>query len=384
MPTYNDVIDEYVVVCATPFLGLTLVVSEAAVGTSFVAPVETNVIVEEAEVTSTIEGLAFLPNSSTANLTSSAYPSIDIIRVQSDSVHATSAALYTVDVVVIEEAEVTSSAVTSDPSSYLASTANATSTTFNMLEATQAVSSTAMAMSTANNGIHEISISSADVSSTTLLHTIAKKIVQETAEVTGNAFPSSNILELLSSSAELLSSLRAQTVAYTYSVSTAHATSEIWFRNPDSIAWVMNTETTAGSWYDNFDFESLTQANDVVFAVDDSGLYILDGADDDGDDIEGSMKTGLMDFGTQYTKRVDSLYFAYNSNGQVHIDVEVSDHPGQKVTYSLEPRSEIASVNTRVVLGKGLSGRYWRFTIKGESFKIDNHYADIAVSQRRI
>lgn len=168
---------------------------------------------------------------------------------------------------------------------------------------------------------------------------------------------------------------------------TAAADSSAVFKNPSSKAFVMNTETTAGSMYDNFDFDSVVQTPYGELAVGVDGIYMLSGDTDDGEQIRATIKTGFVDFGIPQTKRVDAVYFGYTSNGRLVLDVETYGSGHAPATYLLEQRLAEAPRNSRVQVGKGLSGRYWRFTIRnelGSSFDIASSTIDVAASTRRV
>lgn len=167
----------------------------------------------------------------------------------------------------------------------------------------------------------------------------------------------------------------------------AEASADVWYKDPNRVAWVMNTETTAASWYDNFDFESIAQTPEKVLAVGPDGLYELEGDTDSGEQIDAHVQSGFSDFGTPQTKRVDAMYFGYTSSGRVSVTAETYESGHPPFTYYLEQRLAEAPRNTRVQLGKGLRGRYWRMTFRnadGADFEVHDATVDIAISSRRV
>jgi hypothetical protein len=163
--------------------------------------------------------------------------------------------------------------------------------------------------------------------------------------------------------------------------------SGVWYKDPGRVAWLMNTETTAVSWYDNFDFESIAQPPGKVLAVGPDGLYELVGDTDSGEQIDAFTVSGFTDFGSQATKRVDAMYFGYTSDGILSTTVETPESGHPPSVYLLEQRDASAPRNSRVVVAKGLFGRYWRMTIRnvgGADFEIHDANVDIAVSTRRV
>ena len=169
--------------------------------------------------------------------------------------------------------------------------------------------------------------------------------------------------------------------------SSAEATSDVWFKDPTSKAWVMNTETTAMGWYDNFSFESIVSWKGRELAVGPDGIHELAGDTDNGEKIDSLVESGFTDFGVAQTKRLDNMYFGYTSDGQIAVQTEVYESGSPPSTYLLEERDANAPRNSRVTPGKGLWGRYWRLTITnvdGADFEVHDATVDIAVSTRRI
>lgn len=192
---------------------------------------------------------------------------------------------------------------------------------------------------------------------------------------------------LLLSSGGAASMVVLQHSAHISIEATAEVLSDVWFKDPGRVAWVLNTESTAASWYDNFDFESIAQPPGKVLAVGPDGLYELAGSTDSGEQIDAEVESGFTDFGLAETKRVDSMYFGYTSEGRISVTAETYDSGHAPVTYFLEQRAAGAPRNSRVTPGKGLWGRYWRMTIRnvdGADFEVHDAAVDIAVSSRRI
>ena len=192
---------------------------------------------------------------------------------------------------------------------------------------------------------------------------------------------------LLLSTANGTSLVQVQTDVVLSISSSAEATSDVWFKDPTSKAWVMNTETTAMGWYDNFSFESIVSWKGRELAVGPDGIHELAGDTDNGQKIDSLVESGFTDFGVAQTKRLDNMYFGYTSDGQIAVQTEVYESGSPPSTYLLEERDANAPRNSRVTPGKGLWGRYWRLTITnvdGADFEVHDATVDIAVSTRRI
>lgn len=169
--------------------------------------------------------------------------------------------------------------------------------------------------------------------------------------------------------------------------STGEAISAVIFKDPGRVAWLMNTESTAVSWYDNFDFESLAQVSDKTFAVGPGGIYELTGDDDNGDQIDASLRGGFMDFGTQQQKRIDTLYLGYTSTGTLRAVVRTKDSGHAASTFTMESRDASAPRNSRIVPAKGLVGTYWQVefhNVSGAPFTVYDVSVDLAISNRKL
>ena len=190
-------------------------------------------------------------------------------------------------------------------------------------------------------------------------------------------------------------------VAYT-SISTqtveevAEAEDSILLRNPNLIAWVMNTETGGVAWYENWSFTGMCVVGGKVLAIGPEGLAVVGGNTDAGTRINARVAFGFTDF-SGYTdsgtpknsdpqrKRVESYWFGYHSTGVLNAAVETF---GQSTyTYTMAPRPANSPRNNRIVPGKGLNARFWRITLAntaGCAFEVNSMAADIARSSRRL
>ena len=213
-------------------------------------------------------------------------------------------------------------------------------------------------------------------------------LATSTADAASTASPSgAPETYLLLSTANGTSLVQVQTDVVLSISSSAEATSDVWFKDPTSKAWIMNTETTAMGWYDNFSFESIVSWKGRELAVGPDGIHELVGDTDNGQKIDSLVESGFTDFGVAQTKRLDNMYFGYTSDGQIAVQTEVYESGSPPSTYLLEERDANAPRNSRVTPGKGLWGRYWRLTITnvdGADFEVHDATVDIAVSTRRI
>lgn len=168
--------------------------------------------------------------------------------------------------------------------------------------------------------------------------------------------------------------------------STIDANGYPWAKDFTALAWVMNTETQGLTSYDNFQFTSLAQLKGAVYGTTSDGIYLLSGDDDEGRNVDSTLKTGFLDFNREQTKRVSDVYVGY-TGGQLECTVETYDGPQEEYTYILEEREANAPRNNRMKVGRGLSSRYWRFkfeNVQGADFQIYDTAAQVAQSKRRL
>ena len=165
------------------------------------------------------------------------------------------------------------------------------------------------------------------------------------------------------------------------------ATDAPLFTDPARIAWVLNTESAAVMWYDHFDFESVAQVGDKVFAASNAGLFELTGNTDAGSQIQATVEWGFTDFKIEQIKRIDELRVTYVSDGTLQATVGTQDCALGPATYTMQTRVATAPRPSRIIPGKGLWGQYWKISISnvsGANFTVSALNADTAVSNRRL
>jgi hypothetical protein len=354
------------------------------------APQPQGVIVSAGDGTSpiTIDAYAVLVNS--ADAVSTADTTTVISDLLLDSASGVSSAVQVLNQVAEAAANATDKVLVADALQLLVSAAQAISNISDIGTVAGAfVESSGNAKSFASLGLLEAVTSSANA--TGLIAVLQRRVdvdATSTAAATSSADPN-GVPEtyLLISTADGTSLMQVQNDAVLSISSSAEVTSDVWFEDPSSKAWVMNTETTAMGWYDNFKFESIVSWKGRELAVGPDGIHELTGASDNGRKIDSLVESGFTDFGAAQTKRLDSMYFGYTSDGQIAVKTEVYESGSPPYTYSLEKRNANAPRNSRVTPGKGLWGRYWRLTITnvdGADFEVHDATVDIAMSTRRI
>lgn len=179
--------------------------------------------------------------------------------------------------------------------------------------------------------------------------------------------------------------------------STAVADEVILMKQPGLVAWVMNTDTGAVSWYDNWAFTSMAVVGDKVFAAGPDGLHVLGGERDGDELIDARVQFGFTEFGgydrsgapkpNEQKKRAHALWFGYHADGELSAKVETYGQGYGPFAYAMAPRAADQPRNNRIVPGKGLNARYWRIDIEntnGCAFEVHSLAAEMAANTRRL
>lgn len=142
------------------------------------------------------------------------------------------------------------------------------------------------------------------------------------------------------------------------------------------VGFVLNTTNKAASSYTNFPFNSLAHFDGRYFAMADDGLYELTGDTDNGTPIAATLRTGLMNFGSQAYKRLPAVYFGAKTDGTFLFSVIVTSKTGtkQQYQYTMAQKTAAAVREHRLEPGKGLKSVYWQFeleTVDGADLMLD-------------
>ena len=375
-----------------PATDVIMVRGETANATSSMvsSPQPRGVLVEAANATDAvvIDAYAVLLNS--ANAASSVNHTLVVTEMLRNSAKGVSSVVQGLEQMAEAAANATDEILVADASQLLVSAAQAMSSIAGAgTVADVFLDSKGEAKSFASLGLLEAVTSSANATGMiAVLQRRVDVVSTSTADAASTASPSgAPETYLLLSTANGTSLVQVQTDVVLSISSSAEVTSDVWFKDPTSKAWVMNTETTAMGWYDNFSFESIVSWKGRELAVGPDGIHELAGDTDNGQKIDSLVESGFTDFGVAQTKRLDNMYFGYTSDGQLAVQTEVYESGSPPSTYLLEERHANAPRNGRVTPGKGLWGRYWRLTITnvdGADFEVHDATVDIAVSTRRI
>ncbi|NMG64384.1 hypothetical protein GPA19_05415 [Azoarcus indigens] len=148
--------------------------------------------------------------------------------------------------------------------------------------------------------------------------------------------------------------------------------------------WAVNLATSASTRYERFPFNSFARIGDRYYAAAQDGIYLLEGEDDAGEQIDALAVTDLQAFGTSQLKRLGPAYLGVSSDGLMRITVRAPD--GQAYTYSARRSDPYARVQ-RVDVGQGLRANYFRFEVAntdGGDFELSSLELSPVILKRRI
>ena len=145
--------------------------------------------------------------------------------------------------------------------------------------------------------------------------------------------------------------------------------------------WAVNTRTGATTEYQNYAFNSFAQSGHHYLGASSTGLYVLDGADDDGTPTVATLRSGYAQFGGSRYSSFKAAYLGMRGDGDIFLKLEAGT--GDTYTYQVKLQNQ---ETTKVRIGKGLRARYfaWEMVTTGQDFDLDAIEFVPLVAQRRV
>lgn len=166
--------------------------------------------------------------------------------------------------------------------------------------------------------------------------------------------------------------------------SLAQLISGIIYVNDYMDGWAYNLNIQAPSFYENFKFNSFAKIGNQYYGLNNEGLHLLGANDDNGAEIDALITTGISDFGELRIKKIPVIYAGARTEKPLILTCSVDNNPD----YSYEFISSSEGIApTRVKLGKGLEGRYWKLEIAnrdGGDFEISDLDIPITLNSRGV
>jgi hypothetical protein len=159
------------------------------------------------------------------------------------------------------------------------------------------------------------------------------------------------------------------------------------------VGWVL-TKGGAASKYLNYPFNGFVEfprGSRRYYGTADTGLHLLEGQDDNGKDIDGYIKTAMIDFGTGKKKRVPEAYIAFRGVGltQAVLRVITTNESNEQLesVYTATIPAGDALHNGRIKIGRGIKSTYWQFVlanVDGKDLDLDQLAFRPVILDRRI
>lgn len=150
-------------------------------------------------------------------------------------------------------------------------------------------------------------------------------------------------------------------------------------------AWTANTENWAMSRYQPYTFKGLAVIDGALFGYADSGIYRLDGSDEE--NIEALLQTDKLDLSKGSLSHPTHAIMEYELDGDTSMEVSTTQN-GELIGYEYDIKKEFADelTNGRFVFGRGLRGRHFSFALKlqGKSAHINDLIISSTETKRRI
>ena len=144
----------------------------------------------------------------------------------------------------------------------------------------------------------------------------------------------------------------------------------------------MIDETTR---FTNFPFDDIVRFGSNYYGFTASGMHLLGGATDNGDDISWEFKTTIDDFKSSVVKTIISAYFGGRLGPEADITLYVGDNPAVPYVYAYEtPRGQNAQ-NYRRAFGRGIRDRYFALGVASQDeLELDTIELEMQNMTRRI
>lgn len=148
---------------------------------------------------------------------------------------------------------------------------------------------------------------------------------------------------------------------------------------------VMNARNKGITEYQNYGFNSYARIGTSYYGASSTGLYLLDGDDDNGTNIDWVVRTSQLDDKSVMLKRLPEIVFGLRSSGPIRVRVYKDD--SRYYDYML-PAIKVNTIHqSRVTPGKGMRSRYYAVELQGVSnsvIELDSIQINMTKTTRRV
>lgn len=149
--------------------------------------------------------------------------------------------------------------------------------------------------------------------------------------------------------------------------------------------YVLNTENSAITEYDNFPFNSFCTFKGKHLAAGANGITLLEGSKDNSTDISAYLNVGTNDFDLPNIKKITDAYLSMKGDGSYYLTVTSDD--GSPHSYLLTATTGDRIRNLKTHVGKGKKGRFFELelsNIAGADFELYDMVLNVELLKRNI
>jgi len=149
--------------------------------------------------------------------------------------------------------------------------------------------------------------------------------------------------------------------------------------------YVLNTENSAITEYDNFPFNSFATFKGKHLAAGSNGITLLEGNKDNSTDINAYLNVGNNDFDLANIKKITDAYLSMKGDGSYYLTVTSDDGTPHSYLLSATTGDRIKNLKTNV--GKGKKGRFFELelsNIAGADFELYDMVLNVELLKRNI
>lgn len=151
-----------------------------------------------------------------------------------------------------------------------------------------------------------------------------------------------------------------------------------------TLVQVTNTLSNAVSTYEQYNFNSFAEIGGKLYGANHDGLFELTGELDDTAEINSTLKSAAVHFGSEMQKRMSDFFMAARADGDITLRVFIDEN--DPLEYTLSPLDIASLKQRRSLIGKGAKGKNWQFELSnvgGCDFDIDTiNLAAVNLSRR--
>lgn len=151
-----------------------------------------------------------------------------------------------------------------------------------------------------------------------------------------------------------------------------------------NIVWATNLTSGRSVEYENYDFNSFFRLGNNYYGCAADGIYLLSGDKDVTTNIDAYVTSGVIDHGVN--TQVHDFYTLLRSDGDMELEVTVEETT-RPDPYCIPYTNDDGMQRRRVMVGKGLNGNTWQFTLRnteGCDFTLAKGEYEPIKSKRRV